>query len=143
MTARSEPPDDGPMIEVFSLGAPPGHRRAMPRRPPVPGGFDDLADEKVTLLVQGRNTDGDEIYAYIHMEIARIHELQFKLASGKNFHPTEFGTVVAAGQGQPTEAVKAEIGESQFMIEFEPPSLPSLPPPGPAGEPRGESPPDA
>lgn len=71
------------------------------------------------LLIQGRNTFGDEIYTYIRIPMNRIDEVKRHLASGQNFVPSHFGTVVAAGRGKPTPDVTEEIGIPEFMIYFE------------------------
>ena len=95
------------------------------KTPPV----DDLShlkDEIVTLLIQGKNAFGDDIYSYIELPIANIERVRSALASGQRFMPSDYGTVVAAGRGQPSEEIKNEVGKNQYMIYFEPTTLPNL-----------------
>jgi len=87
-----------------------------------------VKNEPTMLLVQGRNTFGDEIYTYVQMPLGRIDEVKAKLASGQNFVPSHYGTVVAAGRGKPTPAVTEEVGIPQFMIYFEPRMMPGQQP---------------
>lgn len=100
--------------------------KATGKTPPTQD-FGDVENEMATLLVQGKNTFGDDIYAYINMPLNRIQELQQKLANNEKFMPSEFGTVLAAGRGKPSDEVKAEVGKTQFMIYFEPKRLPNMP----------------
>ena len=83
-------------------------------------GTRDLSLEPVTILVQGRNTQGDEVYTYLRVPLARVEEIKQVLASGQSFVPSEHGTVIAAGRGKPTDDVKAEVGSTHYMVYFEP-----------------------
>lgn len=85
--------------------------------------IDDLSGihgSPTTLLVQGRNTFGDEIYTFVRLPIDRIDEVKKVLASGANFIPAHFGAVIAAGRGKPNIEVIEEVGIPEFMLYFKP-----------------------
>lgn len=77
-----------------------------------------------SLLIQGRNSFGDEIYAFIEMPMGRIEEVKKHLTTGQNFLPSHYGTVVAAGRGKPSPDVIDEVGVPQYMIYFDPSQMP-------------------
>ncbi|MBM3618356.1 MAG: hypothetical protein FJX23_07400 [Alphaproteobacteria bacterium] len=91
--------------------------------PPV--NFDDLGDELAVILVQGKNSFGDDIYCYLNLPLKNIKPVQDALAGNNGFTPSKFGTVLAAGRGQPTEEVKREIGQTEYTVAFEPRKLPA------------------
>lgn len=79
-----------------------------------------VQSEPTMLLIQGRNTFGDDIYTYVRLPMNRIDDVKKHLSTGQNFVPGHFGTVVAAGRGKPTPDVTEEVGIPEFMIYFEP-----------------------
>lgn len=91
----------------------------------LPAELEDLGEELSVILVQGKNAFGDEIYCYLKLPLKNIKPVQDALAGNQGFTPSKFGTVLAAGRGQPTEAVKAEIGQTEFTVAFEPAKLPA------------------
>lgn len=78
----------------------------------------DPTDE--TLLVLGHNLDGDPIYTFVRLSPDRIDEIRGQMASGGEFRPHEWGTVVASGHGRPTPRVIALTGIPEYLIEFKP-----------------------
>ena len=80
----------------------------------------DVDLEPVIILIEGRNTLGDQIYTYIKLPVGRIDSVREHLTSGGNFVPSEYGTVVASGHGRPSVEVKEEVGEHHYHIFFEP-----------------------
>jgi hypothetical protein len=78
---------------------------------------DILKDEHVVLLMQGKNMFGDRIYSYLKVALPDIRRLQETIRAGQNFNPSDFGTVVAAGKGDPTDEVKAEIAASYKLLD--------------------------
>ena len=76
-----------------------------------------LKDEFVVILLQGKNVFGDMIYCYVKATYLNVEKLQAALKAGQNFNPSDFGEVLAAGKGFPTDEVKAEIGQLYPMLE--------------------------
>lgn len=94
--------------------------------PPIDD-FSNIEGENGVLLFQGKNTFGDDIYCFLQLPLKNIETVKSHLAAGHNFVPSQFGTVLAAGRGQPSEEAKEEIGRTHFMIYFEPARLPNMP----------------
>lgn len=92
------------------------------KTPPID--MDGLGDALSVILVQGKNAFGDDIYCYINLPLKNIQLLQKALEENKGFVPSKFGTVLAAGRGEPSEEVKREIGQTEFTVAFEPARLP-------------------
>lgn len=68
-----------------------------------------LKDEFTVVLLRGKNVFGDMIYCYVQLAFPDLERLQQALKSDASFNPSDYGTVVAAGKGEPTEQVKAEM----------------------------------
>lgn len=83
------------------------------------GGKPDFAElfkeEYAVLLLRGKNSFGDHIYSYVKVSLPNIKRLYESLSNGTNFNPSDFGEVVAAGKGEPTAEVQAEIA-AQYPI---------------------------
>lgn len=74
-------------------------------------------NEKGVILMQGRNVFGDQVYSYLELTVRKAIELKAHLDEGKEFNPSDFGTVVAAGKGQPSEELKAEMAATYHLID--------------------------
>jgi hypothetical protein len=80
--------------------------------------FSDLfKKEFAVILLRGKNTFGKLIYSYVKVSIPNLNKLQDSLRNGINFNASDFGEVVAAGTGEPTAEVKAEIAAKYPMAE--------------------------
>jgi len=86
-----------------------------------------LKDEYGVILLQGKNVFGDMIYSYLKIALPDLDKLQAALQSDESFNPSDFGTVVAAGKGEPSEEVKAEISTSYRVFEQPKPINPASP----------------
>lgn len=82
------------------------------------------------LLILGRNTFGDDIYTYMRLPMQDIDKVKEIISSGQPFVPGHHGTVIAAGRGIPSPEVRAENGTPDFMLYFEPKTLPNQRPQG-------------
>lgn len=67
------------------------------------------------ILMQGKNTFGDRIYSYLKVTLTDLKRMQFNASEGSPFNPSDYGTVVAAGQGEPPPEVIQEI-ESTYNV---------------------------
>ena len=89
-----------------------------------------LKDEYALIFLQGKNTFGDLVYCYVKVILPDIDKMHAILQADAGFHPSDFGTVVAAGKGDPTDEVKAELALTYPMLaQPKPINLPNLPPP--------------
>lgn len=81
-----------------------------------PPGIDpSVLEESVVLLMQGKNTFGDRIYSYLKLTLKDMARMQEASQSGQPFSPSDFGTVVAAGQGEPTAEIRQEV-EATYKV---------------------------
>lgn len=79
---------------------------------------DASLDKEVVLLVQGSNLFGDSIYSYVKVALRNYRELRAAMAKGENFSPSDYGEVVAAGRGEPTEEIKDEMRVKYGMVDL-------------------------
>ena len=61
------------------------------------------------MLLRGKNVFDDFIYCYLKVSYADIARLDAAISGAEGFNLRDFGTVLAAGKGEPPEDVKAEI----------------------------------
>jgi len=94
---------------------------------------DLLKDEYAVLLLRGKNVFGDFIFCYLKVGIQQFKALQAALQGDANFVISDYGSVLAAGKGEPPEEVKAEISLSYPATKKYPPihSGANAPPPPP------------
>ncbi len=72
--------------------------------------FDDLfKDQFAILLLRGKNVFGDFIYCYLKVSIKELKALNAVLKQDVEFTISDYGSVIAAGKGEPPPDIKAEI----------------------------------
>jgi hypothetical protein len=76
-----------------------------------------LKDEYAVVLLQGKNVFGDMIYCYLKVALPDIDRLKIALQTDAQFTASDYGTVIAAGKGEPPEEVRNEIGAAYPMFE--------------------------
>lgn len=74
-------------------------------------------DEFAVILLQGKNSFGDMIYSYVKVGLPNIKLLYAAMNSGEDFSPSDFGEIIAAGKGMPTEEIRAEMANSYSMLQ--------------------------
>jgi hypothetical protein len=75
-----------------------------------------LKDESRIMLLRGKNIFGDFVYCYLKINYPNIKKLEAAIMGEGNFNLNDFGTVLAAGKGEPTAEVKAEISNAYPSI---------------------------
>lgn len=78
---------------------------------------DALLDEKVVILLQGKNVFGDQIYTYLRLSLRALQQLRDKMHKKDNFMPAEYGEVLAAGKGEPSTELRSEMAITHNMID--------------------------
>ena len=73
-------------------------------------------DEYAVILLQGKNSFGDMIYSYVRVTLPNIKKLHTAMTSGEDFSPSDFGEIIEAGRGLPSEETKAEIASKYKML---------------------------
>ncbi|MFM9890186.1 MAG: hypothetical protein ACKVOE_06030 [Rickettsiales bacterium] len=89
---------------------------------------DALLAEKVVILLQGRNIYGDAIFTYLQLTLKSLQQLRDKMRKSEDFMPAEYGTVLAAGRGEPSAEMRSEMAVTHNMIDVPRPK--AAPPPG-------------
>ncbi len=74
------------------------------------------------LLVRGENPDGQPIYAYVGVRADKLEEFMEAQKSGM-FYPEEYGVIIEAGEGEPTEEIVRKMEEEygfnhEMMIDI-------------------------
>jgi hypothetical protein len=74
-------------------------------------------EDYAILLLRGKNSFGDLIYSYVKVALAGMKRLYENMSKGLPFTPSDFGEVVAAGRGEPTSEVRAEVAMQYPIID--------------------------
>ncbi len=77
----------------------------------------ELLDEKVVILLMGENNFGDQIFSYLQLTLRNLQQLRQYLISGDKFLPSDFGTVLAAGRGEPSQELRSEMAVTYKMVD--------------------------
>ncbi|MEZ5691492.1 MAG: hypothetical protein R3D71_07500 [Rickettsiales bacterium] len=68
-----------------------------------------IAEKTVcVLMVRGENTDGQPVFAYVAVRADRLEEF-IKAQESGIFYPEEYGIIIEAGIGEPSEEVKEKM----------------------------------
>ncbi|MBV8939578.1 MAG: hypothetical protein JO089_07035 [Alphaproteobacteria bacterium] len=95
-------------------------------------GEGNVLDEFVVILMQGKNTFGDRIFSYLKITLRDLKRMQAAVQAGQPFSPSDFGTVLAAGKGEPTPEQRAEISSMYKILDNKSESAAAAaPPPAP------------
>ncbi|MEI7668600.1 MAG: hypothetical protein WCJ33_00780 [Pseudomonadota bacterium] len=78
---------------------------------------DEFLDTIIVILLQGNNIFGDSVYSYLELNGASLRKVFSCMQTGENFKPADFGTVLAAGRGEPSDEVKEEMKKEYNMID--------------------------
>src|ERR1700733_1455702 len=62
------------------------------------------------LLVRGESPDGKKIYAYLAIRADKLEAFMEAQKQG-TFYPEDYGIVIEAGEGEPSDAVKKKMTE--------------------------------
>lgn len=60
------------------------------------------------LLVRGESPDGKKIYAYLAVRADKLEAFMEAQKSG-TFYPEDYGIIIEAGEGEPTDEVKQKM----------------------------------
>jgi hypothetical protein len=83
---------------------------------------DEYLDTEIVILLQGTNLFGNPVYSYLKLLGKALKEMFTKMQRGENFKPSDFGTVLAAGTGYPSEEVRKEMKDEYNLIDVGPPT---------------------
>ena len=69
------------------------------------------------LLLRGKNNFGDHIFSYVKISLPNLARFKSAMRNHLPFNPSDFGEVIAAGTGEPTDELKAEIAAQYPMLD--------------------------
>lgn len=78
---------------------------------------DEFLDTVIVILLQGNNIFGDTVYCYLEITGASLKKVFACMQKGENFKPADFGTVLAAGRGEPSDDVRDEMRREYNMMD--------------------------
>ena len=76
-----------------------------------------LLNEKVVILLEGKNIYGDPIFTYLELSLRSLLQLRDKMRKAEDFMPAEYGTVLAAGRGEPSPEMRSEMAVTHNMVD--------------------------
>jgi len=92
-------------------------------------------NKAVVLLLYGKNSFGDKVYSYLKITLGNIEKMKAIVLLGQVFNPSDFGTVIAAGRGEPSDEVRSEISSLYHILSTDDAPPPkSSSPSAPAGK---------
>jgi len=91
---------------------------------------DELLAQEAVILAQGKNMFGDAIYSYIKFPMRNFRKLRTSMQAGENFKPSDYGEVIAAGRGEPSQELKDEMREQWGLVDTPKPKNPGEEPKG-------------
>ncbi len=74
-----------------------------------------LLEEEIVILLNGKNSFGNRIYSFLKLKLKDAMRIHTAIQEGEQFNPSDYGTVVAAGTGDPPDDVRMEIA-SQYKF---------------------------
>ncbi len=78
---------------------------------------DELLAQEAVVLSQGQNMFGDSIYSYIKFPMRNFRKLRDAMQAGENFKPSDYGEVIAAGRGEPSQELKDEMRVQYGLVD--------------------------
>jgi hypothetical protein len=82
-----------------------------------------LLDEEAVILLNGTNVFNDAIYSYVKISLRNFRRLRDVMVAGQNFSPSDFGEVLAAGQGIPPQHIIDEMRVTYKMVDVPKPAM--------------------
>ncbi len=77
----------------------------------------DLLEKEVVVLVQSRNFFGDKVFSYVKLTFSSLNQMMKKMVTNEGFLPSDYGTVIAAGRGDPSEELKEEMRTTYNLVD--------------------------
>lgn len=78
----------------------------------------ELSEELVTLILQGKNTNGLQIFTYVELTLKKLFSLREIMKENQDFNPSEFGKILASGFGVPSRSMRKSMNEKYGMINI-------------------------
>ena len=89
-----------------------------------------LLDDEAVILVNGDNMFGDKVYSYIKFTLKNFRAMREAMQKGENFKPSDYGEVIAAGRGEPSQELKDEMRVQWGLVDTPKPEKQGIAPQG-------------
>jgi len=86
-----------------------------------------LLDDEAVMLVTGKNMFGDDIYSYLKFTMKTFNALREAMIAGENFKPSDYGSVISAGRGKPSQQLRDEMHENYGLVDVPRPAAEPAP----------------
>lgn len=84
---------------------------------------EEVLDEEAVVLLNGTNMFDDAIYSYLKVSLRNFRKLRDTMIAGNNFTPSDYGEVLAAGRGEPSQEVIDEMSMKYNMVKVTKPPV--------------------
>jgi hypothetical protein len=78
---------------------------------------DEMLVEDVVILLEGKNIYGDDVFSYLKLTLQGLFDLKMKLLKKEQLMPSDYGTVLAAGNGEPSPELISEMRVTHNMLD--------------------------
>jgi hypothetical protein len=78
----------------------------------------DLLEKEVVILVQAKNFFGDNVFSYVQLTFSNLNQMMKKMVTNESFLPSDYGTVLAAGRGDPSDELKEEMRTTYNLVDI-------------------------
>ena len=78
---------------------------------------EEVLNQEGVIFLTGKNTFGDHVYSYLKITVRNVQKLKESLVRGEQFMPSDFGTVLAAGKGEPSQELRSEMAVTYKLID--------------------------
>ena len=89
---------------------------------------DEFLYTYIVVLFQGNNVFGETVYTYLEISGRELKQVFACMQAGENFVPADYGVVLAAGIGTPSDEVRETMKAEYNMMDIPTPKKPTLPP---------------
>lgn len=76
---------------------------------------DEFLDTPVIVLLQGKNAKGQDVYTYLRLTGFRLKLLFAETEAGRSYKPSDYGTVLSSGTGEPSAELRQEMNDKYGM----------------------------
>ena len=76
-----------------------------------------LLREKVVILLQGKNIEGNDIFTFLELSLWRLSELRKVIAKREDFSPKDYGVILEAGAGPVPDELYDRMRKEHNMID--------------------------
>lgn len=85
---------------------------------------DQYLDTEIVILLRGTNLFDAPVYSYLRLVGRDLKRMFGDMEAGRNFKPSDYGTVLLAGQDMPSPEITAFMNETYDLVDVDAPLAP-------------------